>query len=212
MTSSKHSALLLLVAVSLVPGLGCQGDWLDELLVHRNPTYTAEGEEACHRCHTGAQMRSAAENAHGNIDHPQTPATMHGCESCHGPASIHVSRAHGGRGFPNLIEFGVGRDKSDRDVQLDACLGCHADPNIGPRVIYFRGSSHDHKPIVCSHCHDAHAAIDPMKDRDHQSETCFKCHRKVREEHPLVRKRPVPFDRISCGACHDVHAAVGEGA
>jgi len=88
----------------------------------RTPSYSEEGAESCLRCHAGSEMRAVQSGPHFNLKNPGAPATRHYCESCHGPGSIHVSRAHGGRGFPPLIRFGRGKDKSPRDEQLTACM------------------------------------------------------------------------------------------
>lgn len=196
---------MLLPAVLLAAADAAASSWVNEFLVHRTPSYTADGAEGCLHCHSGEKMRSIAQSAHGNAENPHAPAATHGCESCHGPGSIHVSRAHGGRGFPPLTTFGRGAGAAPRDEQLDACLGCHAAEETGTKPIVFRGSVHDRGPINCSTCHQAHSPEDPMADRAQQQATCFRCHAKIKENHPQVRNREVNFERISCGACHKVH-------
>lgn len=196
--------LLLLAMCCIAPDAGANS-WVNPFQVHRTPSFTAEGDASCLRCHAGEKMRAIAESAHSNAENPHSPAAQHGCESCHGPGSIHVSRAHGGRGFPPLTEFGKGKGAAPRDEQLDACLGCHAGDETGTRTIVFRGSSHDRKSINCSTCHQAHRSEDPMRDRALQRETCFRCHSEARENHPPVRGREVNFERVSCRACHRVH-------
>ena len=203
------SNALILVLACFVPDLVADG-WVNDHLVHRTPKYTAGGDQACLRCHSGDKMRAIADSVHGNTEKPHTPFDGHGCESCHGEGSIHVSRAHGGRGFPPLTEFGRGSDKAPRDLQLAACLDCHADPEYTPKPEVFLGSAHDRKSINCSTCHTAHARVDPMNERADQQATCFRCHRKMKEEHPQFRGRDVNFDRVSCSACHDVHEAKAE--
>jgi len=70
--------------------------------------FTAEGAERCLNCHAGERMTIMAETAHGNSQDPHTPFAKQGCESCHGPGSLHVSRARGGRGFPAMITLAAG--------------------------------------------------------------------------------------------------------
>ncbi|MDH3788067.1 MAG: multiheme c-type cytochrome [Xanthomonadales bacterium] len=171
----------------------------------RTPSYTADGSEACLRCHSGEKMRSIATSAHGDPQRPGSPAAEQGCESCHGPGSIHVSRAHGGRGFPPLTQFGRGKDAAPREEQLHACLSCHADERMEDQRITFIGSAHDRQTINCSTCHTAHAGGDPISDRESQLATCSRCHRRHLEEHPRFEDKSIDFDALSCSTCHDVH-------
>ena len=171
----------------------------------RTPSYTHEGTESCLRCHSGEKMRAMAASPHGDIEMPGSPATAYGCESCHGPGSIHISRAHGGRGFPPLTQFGRGKETSPREEQLHSCLSCHADEQMEDRQILFIGSAHDRRTINCSTCHTAHAESDPIKDKETQTATCSRCHRKHLAEHPRFEDKSIDFDALSCSTCHDVH-------
>jgi DmsE family decaheme c-type cytochrome len=194
----------LLLALPLQAGAG-EG-WLEGLLGDREPVYTRQGADACLHCHPGERMRSLAESAHCNEQHGHTPFSEHDCESCHGPGSFHVSRAHGGQGFPPMTYFGRGDKASPREEQVSACLNCHNSPDLGGSTIVFRGSAHDRRNINCSTCHEIHVSSDPILARGNQAGACFRCHRKQREDHPTVGKRPINFERFGCGACHDVHA------
>jgi len=171
----------------------------------RTPSYTEVGAASCLRCHSGSEMRAVQTGPHFDPQIPGTPATQHGCESCHGPGSIHVSRAHGGRGFPPLIAFGRGKDKAPRDEQVDACMQCHgAEGPIG-KTIGFYGSPHDRKSINCSTCHTVHAAEDPVNERETQAATCYRCHRKAKTGHPRFESPSMDIDVLKCSDCHDAH-------
>lgn len=172
----------------------------------RTPSYTRGGTESCLTCHSGEKMRAVASSLHGKVDVPGSPATDHGCESCHGPGSIHSSRAHGGRGFPPLTQFGREKDASPREEQLHACLGCHAREGLGDSRVTFIGSAHDRRTINCSTCHTVHAETDPISDRETQTVTCSRCHRRHLAEHPRFEDKGIDFDALSCSTCHDVHA------
>jgi len=172
----------------------------------RTPSFTKEGSETCLRCHSGEKMRAISASPHGDKEINGTPATAHGCETCHGPGSIHVSRAHGGRGFPSLTEFGRGSRGSPRDEKLHACLSCHADEKLGEMQTLFIGSAHDRPSINCSNCHNLHAETDPMSDKEAQTKACSRCHRRDIRDHPRFKEKSIDFDALSCSACHDVHA------
>jgi DmsE family decaheme c-type cytochrome len=171
----------------------------------RAPGFTKEGSKSCLRCHSGEKMRAISAGPHGDTEIKGTPASAHGCESCHGPGSIHVSRAHGGRGFPPLTEFGRGSRGSPRDEKLHACLSCHADESMGEMQTVFIGSAHDRPSTNCSNCHMLHAESDPMSDRETQTKTCSRCHRRDIKDHPRFEEKSIDFDALSCSTCHDVH-------
>ena len=173
----------------------------------RTAIYTEDGTADCLRCHSGDKMRAMASSAHGDADNPHTPAAAEGCESCHGPGSIHISRAHGGRGFPPLTQFGRGSNAAPRDEQIEVCLSCHARPGDGMEAIQFIGSPHDRRIINCSTCHTVHAQTDPVRDKDQQAATCRRCHRRQMDEHPRFEDKRIDFDALSCWTCHDVHQA-----
>ena len=175
---------------------------------HRTPTFTEEGAAACLRCHSGPEMRAIQSGPHANLRSPAAPGDHHYCESCHGPGSIHVSRAHGGKGFPPLTKFGRGPDRAPREEQLAACLNCHGAEGAVRETIGYIGSPHDRKNIICSTCHAIHAESDPVNDRDRQAALCYRCHRKQQTGHPRFTSASMDIDRLPCSACHDVHRAL----
>lgn len=200
-------ALVVLANLLISGGVLAQHPWNGVGAV-RQPKFTAEGVEACLSCHFGEKMQAIAASPHGNSANPATPYSRMGCESCHGPGSFHVSRAHGGKGFPELLRFGRGSGFSGRQQQLDACLVCHEDDQSGAPVIGFTNSVHDMSSINCSRCHEVHTHSESISDTAHQAGTCFSCHRRQKKEHPLPGGKPVDFATKSCSNCHDVHPAV----
>jgi len=171
----------------------------------RTPTYSEEGAAGCLRCHSGPEMRAVQSGPHFELQSPAAPSAVHNCEACHGPGSIHVSRAHGGKGFPPLTRFGRGSDKAPREEQLAACLNCHGAEGAVFRTIGFIGSPHDRKNINCSTCHTVHTEIDPVRNREEQAGICYGCHQKQRADHPRFTARSMDVDSLSCSDCHDVH-------
>ncbi len=177
----------------------------------RTPVFTIEGSASCLRCHSGEKMRAIAASPHGDTVTRGSKATAPDCESCHGPGSIHISRAHGGRGFPPLTQFGRQKSDSPREEQLHACLSCHADESLGERRVVFIGSAHDRSTINCSTCHTAHAETDPVSARETQRKICARCHRRDITNHPRFEDKRIDFDALSCSTCHDVHVPAGPG-
>lgn len=167
--------------------------------------YTAEGSERCLRCHAGERMALMADTAHGDETNPHTPYAERGCESCHGPGSLHASRARGGRGVPSLVTFG--RDEST-EVQTQACIRCHADSMGDLAGMEWDGSAHDAFNITCTTCHQAHIVGNPMTDADRQRERCTICHSRQIAEHPRFEDKGIAFEALTCYDCHDVHQLI----
>jgi DmsE family decaheme c-type cytochrome len=164
--------------------------------------YTNEGVERCISCHAGEKMAQMAKTIHGNKDNPQSPYATHGCESCHGPGSIHVSRARGGRGFPLLIAF---RQGEPRERHIEACISCHG-KQIGKReAMKWKDNIHDGIGMTCVSCHQLHVKSDPMKDQKLQRKKCAQCHSRQIDTHKRFDNVGITFDKMTCFGCHDVH-------
>ena len=172
---------------------------------HRTAQFTGQGAQGCLRCHSGPKMQAVIAGAHEDLHSPSSGTSAPACESYHGPGSIHVSRAHGGRGFPPLTTFGRGSEVSPRDEQIDACLACHRDVVGSVDAIEFHRSPHDKNNINCSRCHEIHVETDPITDPLAQANTCYRCHRKQKTDHPRFEDKSIDFDALRCSTCHDVH-------
>jgi DmsE family decaheme c-type cytochrome len=174
----------------------------------RAPKFTKDGTEGCLVCHSGERMRLIAATAHGNADNPGSPYGQQGCESCHGPGSFHVSRAHGGRGFRHVIKFGAEEDGSERSPaseQTGACLSCHGKTAGQSSAMLWTGSVHDKIGLACSNCHDMHSEKVSVTDREQQAAGCYSCHENQRTKHPQFSDKGIVFDQLKCWTCHDVH-------
>ncbi len=158
------------------------------------PSYTGDGVEACTRCHMGGNMLLMAATVHGDPQRPYTPYAEQGCESCHGPGSLHVSRARGGHGHPPLLTFGPGNPAPPQNA---ACLSCHGAGREDLESVGWTGTLHD-AGMSCSTCHELHVAEDPMSVQATQQARCATCHTRQLEAHP-------PFGNFKCSQCHNAH-------
>jgi len=165
--------------------------------------FTEQGTERCMECHGGANMTLIAESAHGDKDNPHTPYAQKGCESCHGMGSLHVSRARGGAGFPDLIQFK--RRGSTVERQNEACLDCHATDMGALEGMAWADSLHDTGRMTCGTCHTVHTTENAMANAAEQKQNCERCHEEEIASHPRFESKGIVFDKLACGNCHDVH-------
>ncbi len=173
----------------------------------RKPVFTKEGAKSCLVCHSGEKISAIQAGVHG----ASNPMTEHGCEDCHGPGSFHISRAHGGKGFPSMVRFGKSPNASPREDQVQACLGCHARQAGSKKAVVFLGSAHDKPFASCSTCHSLHTETDRMAEQSRQTATCYGCHADKKAEHPRFKGTTIEFDDLKCSTCHNVHKLVAAG-
>lgn len=152
---------------------------------------TFAGSQSCDECHpkitkefeTATHSRLKAEGPH---------AVDIGCESCHGPGSLHNQS-----GTRHTI---INPRKSP-----ETCLQCHLDK---------RGEFNlpSHHPVLegkmsCGDCHHPHkgdAVIGRGTALSVETETCGRCH--VAQRGPFVFEHEAV--REGCTTCHSVHGSV----
>jgi DmsE family decaheme c-type cytochrome len=215
-------AVLIAIATAFVLGWLAVPSAAEQADEKKDPTLSETkqyiGDKACTICHAAKEITVIEQTPHGNASNPHSPAAQKGCESCHGPASLHVSRSGGQARKENIVGFGSGGSPAAK--QLEACLSCHANAMGEHEGMQWQGSVHGKLGFSCSTCHQVHVVGDPMKKRDVQAEKCFTCHAKQKTEHPRFEAQGIVFDELSCWSCHDVHqlipqeksAALGHGA
>jgi predicted CXXCH cytochrome family protein len=156
------------------------------------PGATFVGTETCSQCHqeivrdfkTAAHARLMAEGPH---------AVNVGCESCHGPGSIHNQSGGAARTILN----------PDRSPQT--CFQCHLD---------MQGRFHlpHHHPVIegkmsCTDCHDPHkgsAIKGGGTQLASENDTCLRCH--TAQRGPFVYEHEA--SREGCRTCHEPHGSI----
>ena len=151
------------------------------------------GSEECATCHE-AITRDFPTATHARLKAPGDNAKNAGCESCHGPGSLHVKSG-------GAVQTIVNPGKSPT-----TCFQCHLE-------VRAKFTLPHHHPVLegkmdCTDCHNPHkgSAI-PGGGTELMSanETCFQCHTAQRRyvfEHEALRE--------GCLTCHQPHGSVNQ--
>jgi predicted CXXCH cytochrome family protein len=183
---------LLLVMPAVIGLVSCAGVNHVEMAPPQIPGATYVGSEACEQCHQET-YRDFDTATHYHLKAPGTNAMYIGCESCHGPGSLHVQSG----GAPNTI---VNPRKSP-----EVCFQCHLE-----KQGEFNLPSHH--PVIegrmsCADCHDPHkgSVIEGGGTQlMSQNEVCVKCH--TAQSGPFVFEHEAM--REGCVTCHNPHGSV----
>jgi predicted CXXCH cytochrome family protein len=158
------------------------------------PGATFAGSKSCEQCHREI-FRDFKTSTHALLKAPGDNAKDVGCESCHGPGSLHNESG----GAHDTI---INPRKSP-----ETCFQCHLDK---------MGQFHlpNHHPVLegrisCGDCHDPHkgdTVIGGGTQLMSENETCAKCH--------SAQFGPFVFEhealREGCTTCHEPHGSVNE--
>jgi predicted CXXCH cytochrome family protein len=153
------------------------------------------GMDECSACHE-KEVKNFKMAAHARIHIQGDKREGQGCESCHGPGSLHVE-AGGGKG---KFILNPGKDP-------EACFQCHLDKKAQFKLP-FRHPVLEGK-MSCSDCHDPHGEK-IMQGKGMMvgriNETCAQCHREQARnrvfEHAALRE--------GCTTCHNVHGSIND--
>ena len=153
------------------------------------------GMDQCALCHD-KEVKNFKLTSHARIQIPGEGPRIEnqGCESCHGPGSLHVD-AGGGKG-----KFIVNPGQSP-----DGCFQCHLDKKAEFGLPF-------HHPVKegrmsCTACHDPHGE-DILKPKglwvSRVNDTCLQCHRDQGRPHVFEHEAL----REGCVTCHNVHGSI----
>lgn len=152
------------------------------------------GEEMCLTCH---EKQGYKGTTHALKFNPRTPASMHGCESCHGAGKDHVEAG----GDKTKI---LNPKTMDPREGSDTCTTCH---DRGSHALW-DGSQHDQRNVGCASCHTVHGAGGPkMLKAANETQLCASCHKNVTNKQQRFNHMPVREGKMACSSCHNVHGS-----
>ena len=152
------------------------------------------GSEECAMCHEDT-VRDFKTADHARLQAKGENAVNVGCESCHGPGSLHVEAGGGAGTIVNM------------NRNPDTCFQCHLDK----KAQFSMPFSHpvDGVKMSCSDCHDPHKGS-AMKGGGTQiasmNDTCLECH--TAQRGPFVFQHDAV--REGCTSCHSPHGSVNQ--
>jgi DmsE family decaheme c-type cytochrome len=146
----------------------------------------------CVECH---EDYDPGGTVHGDVPAFRTGGvTKTGCQSCHGPGSLHVDSSD-----PEDI---VNPASSDAGLADNLCVRCHRIDGKDS----FAASLHGMSDVTCVSCHRMHGDGRAPLLRDREPALCFGCHQDIRGAAYLPSHHPVREGGVSCSDCHDLHS------
>jgi len=176
------------------------------------PEYMGMGANICLGCHGPGSSKPVHEQSHSALalrietDAPVDADKLQ-CEACHGPSKAHVM-AGGQSPVGNLFNAAMSSEEKNA-----ACLGCHETGEL----FHWPGATHNIEDVACVDCHQVHAAEDPVRVVETQTEVCFQCHKEQRAQFLRQSRHPVQAAAnayshtglLACTDCHNPHGSDG---
>jgi len=171
------------------------------------------GSKECEQCH-GQIYRDFATADHARLVAQGTNSINVGCESCHGPASLHAQS--GGEvkppygftsGRPQSTSFGAREAVPHARETEKLCFQCHSEVRG-----QFSLPSHHPVPegnLSCTDCHRPHKGSSHIGGGTSllsENESCLRCH--------AAQRGPFVFEhealREGCASCHRPHGSIND--
>jgi DmsE family decaheme c-type cytochrome len=160
------------------------------------PGATYVGDEKCIVCHA-AEGAKYHDTPHGRAVDARTPAAAKGCETCHGPGSLHSDNPPANK-LPDLT-------KAKASTVNAVCTTCH---NKGEHALW-EGSKHEARGLACTTCHSVHSYASKAAQLKAPTEPqlCATCHRDKVAKLDRENHMPVSEGKMTCSTCHSPHGS-----
>ena len=192
-------------------GLSCRTPHRPVVVLPQLPEARYVGSKECEQCHEQI-YRDFATADHSRLIAAGTNAINAGCESCHGPASLHSDS--GGEvkppysfaaGRPQFASYGASVAVSTLRSTETMCFQCHSD-------VRGQFSLPNHHPVpegkmTCSVCHPPHKGSIHLGGGTSllsQNDSCLRCHSAQRGPHVFEHEA----SREGCTVCHTPHGSI----
>jgi len=168
-------------------------------------SYTRLGPQKCVLCHSSKRMQQVVNGPHGNRSNTFTPFAKHGCETCHGKGSLHVSQSRRDQGRPPMIAFGEGKH-TPLLRQTTVCLSCHSQEMGTLPALEWNTTAHS-ASATCINCHKIHVEGDLAAQAREQTRSCTDCHAEGIGALAAMDWQDSVHDqqKLACSDCHDIH-------
>jgi len=184
--------------------------WLATIAVPRSSAQSTAryvGSQACAECHD-KEFREFAQGGHGRALRDSSLVTgKTGCESCHGPGSLHAEAA-GDKSNPGYATIADPRTMP-ADKLNAMCVTCHK----GGDQFLWENSSHANHKVSCISCHSMHNVQDEghaaLLKQNNTSELCLTCHRTKKLALARSAHMPLTEGGMNCASCHNPHGSTG---
>lgn len=121
-----------------------------------------------------------------------------GCQSCHGPGSLHMKDRD-----RRKILYYTNLSPTERDQRSRICLGCHRGR---PHTSWY-GSAHPMNDVTCMDCHNPHKTEAKRLLRDEDPGLCFPCHKEKQAQINYPSRHPLREKKVKCADCHNPHGS-----
>lgn len=157
------------------------------------PVATYAGMSTCLDCHKEMGQNSTL---HFKAVDPRTPVATRGCESCHGPGSLHAENPD----TPVPVRFG----KVSPTEASAACTSCHSSSSHA----FWANSKHEARNVACASCHSVHNPKgESQLKTESQVKLCGSCHQNIVTKLTRFNHMPVREDQMVCTSCHNTHGS-----
>ena len=151
------------------------------------------GDESCLDCHDEV-VEGFKKTIHGRIADFEVVGSKKGCESCHGPGSIHAENEDPA----SIISFGA----ISKDEASAVCLECHTSGSL----MEWQGSEHSMNEVSCIDCHRSHSHAKRLLAQP-EPKLCNGCHQDIRAKSLYPSHHPIREGKMACSDCHQAHGS-----